>query len=69
MKKYQNTESLERDLKILDLERKIAVEEFKNLKAQYKEDLKPLNWIQTGVQVFGKLGGMLLVKRLMNRKK
>ncbi|QFZ54307.1 hypothetical protein FEZ18_05650 [Oceanihabitans sp. IOP_32] len=68
MKKYRNTESLERDLKILHLERKIAVEEFKNLKAQYKEDLKPLNWIQSGIQIFGKLGGVLLIKKFLNRK-
>ena len=45
MKIYKNTESIERDLRILDLERKIALEEIKTLKQDYQENLNPMNWI------------------------
>ncbi|AUS05330.1 hypothetical protein [Pseudotamlana carrageenivorans] len=45
MKSYKNTKSIERDLKILDLERKIALEELKMLKYEYTESLNPVNWI------------------------
>ncbi|OBQ56942.1 hypothetical protein JJL45_02515 [Tamlana sp. s12] len=45
MKSYKNTQSIERDLKILDLERKIALEEIKMLKHDYTESLNPINWI------------------------
>ncbi|KAB1066583.1 hypothetical protein F6U93_14290 [Tamlana haliotis] len=50
MKTYKDTDSLERDLKILDLERKIALEEFKTLKQDYTESLNPVNWIPTNLR-------------------
>ncbi|MFD1161427.1 MULTISPECIES: hypothetical protein [Hwangdonia] len=65
MKTYQNIESVERDLKILNLERQIAFEEIKALREEYKQDLKPLNWIQSGLKIFGKLGGMILLKKII----
>jgi len=65
MKTYKNTESIERDLEILNLERQIAYEELKSLKEDYKQDLQPLNWIQTGAKIVGKLGGMLLLKKII----
>lgn len=64
MKTYQNIESVERDLKILNLERQIAFEEIKTIKEAYKQDLKPLNWIQSGLKIFGKFGGMILLKKM-----
>lgn len=65
MKTYQNIESVERDLKILNLERQIAFEEIKAIKEEYKQDLKPLNWIQSGLKIFGKFGGMILLKKII----
>lgn len=65
MQTYNNIESIERDLKILNLERQIAFEEIKTLKEEYKKDLKPLNWIQSGLKIAGKLGGMMLLKKII----
>lgn len=65
MKSYQNLESIERDLKILNLERQIAFEEIKTLKEEYKQNLQPLNWIQSGLKIAGKLGGMILLKKII----
>ncbi|MEP3837255.1 MAG: hypothetical protein ABJM36_06380 [Algibacter sp.] len=65
MKTYHDIESLERDLKILNLERQIAFEEIKSVKEAYKEDLKPYNWIQSAVKIAGKFGGMLLLKKII----
>lgn len=64
MKTYQDIDSVERDLQILNLERQIAYEEIKTLKAEYKEVLKPINWIQSGLKIAAKLGGMMLLKKL-----
>jgi hypothetical protein len=63
MKIYTDIQNVERDLKILDLERKIAWEEIKAVKEEYKEDFKPLNWVQSGLKMAGKLGAMMLLKR------
>ncbi|XCF06295.1 DUF6327 family protein [Tamlana crocina] len=65
MKIYRDSESIERDLKILNLERQIAWEEMKNIKEEYKDSLKPLNWIQSGLKLMGKYGGFMLLKKLM----
>ncbi|SFZ89884.1 hypothetical protein SAMN05428642_101617 [Flaviramulus basaltis] len=65
MKTYNNSETIERELKILDLERQIALEEFKVVKEAYKEDLKPLNWIQSGFKMASKFGVMLLAKKIL----
>jgi hypothetical protein len=63
MKIYTDIQNVERDLKILDLERKIAWEEIKAVKEEYKENFKPLNWVQSGLKMAGKLGAMMLLKR------
>ncbi len=64
-KVYNDMESVARDLKILKLERDIAWEEIKALKADYKEDLKPYNWIQTGIKLASKYGMMVLLKKII----
>ena len=51
MKIYRNSENIERDLKILNLERQIAWEEIKAVKEEYKEDFRPYNWIQSGLKI------------------
>ncbi|KAA5827297.1 hypothetical protein FPF71_00175 [Algibacter amylolyticus] len=65
MKTYQDIESIERDLKILNLERQIAFEEIKTLKEAYKDDLRPYNWIQSAAKIAGKFGGMMLLKKII----
>lgn len=64
MKRYDTVESIERELKILDLERKIAWEEIKAVKEEYKEDFRPYNWIQTGAKLFSKFGAMILFRKI-----
>lgn len=67
MKIYRDSESIERDLKILNLERQIAWEEMKNIKEEYKESFRPLNWVQSGLKMMGKYGGFMLLKKLMKK--
>jgi len=63
MTHYQSFEDIERDLKQLDLERKIAWEEVKLIKGEFQEDLKPANWIQYALKMGGKYGLFLIAKR------
>ena len=67
MKTYKNFESIERDLKILNLERKIALEEIKHLKQDYKDCLKLPNWIQTSMDVVGKLSTLILFRKAVRK--
>ncbi len=64
VKTYKNAASVERDLKILDLERKIAFEEIKLLKEDYKEDLKPINWLNSGLKYASKFLSIMLLKKI-----
>ncbi|MCX7547211.1 DUF6327 family protein [Xanthomarina sp. F1114] len=63
MKQYQSFEDIERELKHLDLERKIAWEEMKLLKSEFQDDLKPANWVQLALKIAGKYGLFLISKR------
>lgn len=65
MKTYNNIKSIEKDLKILKLERDIAWEEIKAVKEQYKEDFRPLNWVQSGLKLAAKFGTMMMVKKVI----
>ena len=65
VKTYKNAESIERNLKILDLERKIALEEIKLLKEDYKKDLQPINWLYSGLKLAGKFAGALIIKKIL----
>ena len=64
VKTYKNAASVEDDLKILDLERKIAFEEIKLLKEDYKEDLKPINWLHSALKYASKFAGMMIFKKI-----
>ena len=64
-KNYTSFEEIELELKLLSLERKIAIEELKGLKLKVQEDLSPLNWLQTGIKMAKKFGTLLLVKKLL----
>ncbi|GAA3783620.1 MULTISPECIES: DUF6327 family protein [Corallibacter] len=63
MKNYQSFEDIEKDLTRLKLERNIALEEMKLLKSEFKDDLKPANWVSTIFNVAGKYGFYVLLKR------
>jgi hypothetical protein len=65
MKQYQSFEDIETDLKRLNLERKIALEEMKLLKSEFQEDLKPANWLSTILNLAGKYGLYMLLKKFI----
>lgn len=65
MKQYQSFEEIETDLKRLNLERKIALEEMKLLKSEFKADLKPVNWVSTVLNVAGNYGFYRLLKKFL----
>ncbi|MBP1841603.1 hypothetical protein [Formosa algae] len=63
-KEFTNFDEIKLELKRLDLERQIALEEFKALKGNVKEDLKPLNWVHTAINYTGKIGSLVFLKKL-----
>lgn len=65
MKQYDSFEEIDRDLKRLSLERNIALEEMKLLKSEFKDDLKPINWVNTILSGLGKYGLYTLIKRII----
>ena len=65
MKTYTTFKDIEQDLKRLKLERDIALEELKLMKNEFKEDLKPINWLSTALKLTGKYGFIALIKRLI----
>ena len=67
MKKYTTFEDIEYDLKRLDLERQIAFEELKELKGDFKDDLRPAHWVQTGLKYAAKFGSLMLLKKLIKK--
>jgi len=66
-KTYYNFKDIEEDLFRLDLERQIAKEEIKSVKGDLKDSLQPAEWMQTGLKVAGKIGSMVLIKKLFKR--
>ncbi|MGB3150400.1 MAG: hypothetical protein WBB27_07020 [Maribacter sp.] len=62
---YKNLEQVAFDLKKLDLERKIALEEIKGLKDDVKEDLSPYNWLSTVFAAVKKFGILYLMKKII----
>lgn len=67
MKTYKSFDEIDYDLNRLRLERQIAWEELKVLKNDFQEDMRPLNWMNTGLKAAGKYGVLLLLKRLIRR--
>jgi len=65
MKTYNSFKDIDDDLKKLDLERQIAWEELKLVKEEFKEDLQPLNWVSYALKVVGKMGGFMLLKKII----
>jgi len=65
MKTYNSFKDIDNDLKKLNLERQIAWEELKLVKEEFKEDLQPLNWVSSALKVVGKMGGFMLLKKII----
>lgn len=61
---YKNFEQIEYDLKRLNLERKIAMEEFKGLKHEVKQDLSPYSWLSTALSFVKKYGILYLIRKI-----
>jgi hypothetical protein len=64
MKTYKSFEEISRDLKLLSLERQIALEELKMVKNDFEESLKPLSMVKNIFTAFGKFGVLMLIKRV-----
>ena len=64
MKQYSSFEEIEYDLKRLDLKREIALEEMKGIKNEVHEELSPYNWIKTAYKILGKVGTVLIVRKI-----
>ena len=67
MKIYKSFDEIDFDLNKLKLERQIAWEEMKGIKNDFQEDMKPLNWVNTGLKVAGKYGFIVLLKKLIRK--
>ncbi len=63
MKEYQSFEDIEQDLKRLSIERKIALEQMKLSKNKFTNNLKQKNWLSLVIDVAGKYGFYVLLKR------
>ncbi|QTD38944.1 hypothetical protein JL193_06735 [Polaribacter batillariae] len=64
MRKYTNFVEIEKDLKILSLERKIALEELKIVKSDFEDQLKPLSLIGNFFKFASKYGLLVLIKKI-----
>ncbi|MDO6598144.1 DUF6327 family protein [Oceanihabitans sp. 2_MG-2023] len=65
MKTYKSFKDIDNDLRRLDLERQIAWEELKLVKEDIKEDLQPINWVRSAIKMAGKMGGFMLLKKII----
>lgn len=62
---YKNFDEIEFNLKRLDLERQIALEQIKGLKQDVQVDLSPYNWVATAVSAAKKFGFVYLIRKLI----
>ncbi|QTE23901.1 hypothetical protein [Polaribacter cellanae] len=64
MRKYTNFVDMEKDLKVLSLERQIALEELKIVKSDFENQLKPLSLIGNFLKFVSKYGLLVLIKKI-----
>jgi hypothetical protein len=62
---YKNFEQIDYDLKRLNLERQIALEEIKGIKQEVKEDLSPYSWMTTILSSIKKYGMLYLIRKIV----
>ncbi|GAA4271989.1 DUF6327 family protein [Aquimarina gracilis] len=63
-KTYTSFKEIEQDLRKLNLQRKIALEEMKLLKFELKEDLQPYQWVSTLLSAIKKYGIFYMIRRI-----
>ncbi|MBU2929483.1 DUF6327 family protein [Winogradskyella psychrotolerans] len=68
METYKTFEDIDNDLKRFKLERDIAWEELKMTKHEFKEDLQPLNWVNSALKLTGKYSFIALIKKWIFKK-
>jgi hypothetical protein len=64
MKIYQNFKQIEHDLKLLSLERQIALEELKIVKNDFEESIRPISILRDAFKFLSKYGTLLFIKKI-----
>ncbi|WP_299714501.1 hypothetical protein [uncultured Tenacibaculum sp.] len=64
-KSYRNQKEIAKELKKLKLQRKIAFEEIKLIKHEFKEDVSINNWITTAIKTITRIGVFNLVRKIV----
>ncbi|QLG44962.1 DUF6327 family protein [Costertonia aggregata] len=64
-KPYTSLKEIKLELQTLNLQRKIQMEELKLTRHQFKEDLRPMNWISTLLKGVKKYGVLMLLKKII----
>ena len=64
MKTYNSFEEIDYDLERLKLERQIGFEHLKGIKGEFADNLKPMNWVKSVLNIAGKFGIFVLLKKL-----
>jgi hypothetical protein len=64
MKRYQNFEQIDSDLRRLSLERQIALEELKMVKNDFEESLRPISMLRDAFKFLSKYGALLFIKKI-----
>jgi hypothetical protein len=63
MKRYQNFKEIDSDLKLLSLEKQIALEELKIVKNDFEENLRPIGVLSSSLRLVRKYGVLILIKK------
>ncbi|TXD48203.1 DUF6327 family protein [Polaribacter sp. IC073] len=64
MRTYQSFEEIDRDLKLLSLEKEIALEELKVVKNDFEESLRPISILSNGLKFVSKYGALMFIKKI-----
>ena len=64
MKRYQNFEQIDSDLRRLSLERQIALEELKIVKNDFEEGIRPIRILRDAFKFLSKYGALLFIKKI-----
>ena len=65
MREYKSFDDIDQDLKRLNLERKISMEKMKLSKNKFTTNLKQKSWLQVLMDIGGKYGFYLILKRFI----
>ncbi|GAA0715417.1 DUF6327 family protein [Aquimarina litoralis] len=63
-KEYTSFSEIQKDLKVLNLQRQICIEEMKVTKDQLKQDLLPNQWVSTILSAVKKYGILYLIRKI-----